>query len=1175
MARIHDGLGGQGGNSQNTEIFRAGGQEKIDLPDASFIADAQILRDGQDLVLQDSSSGQTIIIEGYFSADPAPVLSAPDGGRLTPELVDSFVQHAGPLQYAAAETAHDASPIGAVREVSGNATVTHPDGTSETITADMPVFQGDIIETDAQGSVNIQFTDESTFAVAANAKLALDEYVYDPGTNSGASDFSLLRGMFVYTSGLIGREDPDDVHINTPVGSIGIRGTTIIGTINPDGESYVTVTEGAIVVKNGAGEQTLSLQNETLKLAGFDNPVQNEGQRSNSQLASEYNILRTADPAFFSTMDAVPGSDGDAGTEDPAAPAPDQLDAAPADESGDAEQLPATDPAQTEEGATADPLPEMQTLEPVPEQNFTGEINTFLDPYLNTDGSFLAPPPPPGGTAMNFFMPPPPPPGGTTTTNTTTTAPPPLLPLILDFAGGDLDESAPAGFVLGEVFTTVDFPGVMFSLLNVQTDGSSNPLVDMVQVSPNRVKIVLNSFGAAEVAANGIGFDITFDVRATLPDGRSVTGMFGGIVFPDPVAGIELTALPVGDGFAITGTAGEQLGSMVASWGDADGDGFDDLLIGRGSGSPVGWHEWTGSLSPGLATTGIAILSGIGDFDGDGTIDYIVGEPGAASNAGDAFIPGIPGLSFTSMLANQKFGSSVAGIGDINGDGLSDILVGAPGTGVDKGAAYVVFGGSSGVIDISTTVTMAGSGFKIDGSAINDMLGSEVSSAGDFNKDGYADFVISEPGQDRLHIAFGGSAIGGVTLGGGTMTIDGILTGPDSKIPVMSIGDVNGDGVSDLMFGADGANGGKGAAYIVYGSAAKSVTTDITVAGITGSVGFRIDITDAGSKLEGGGAVGDFNGDGIGDISVVIRTGDMADFYVIYGVPGARGNLTQTLLDDPNVAFHMTYDLTAAGLANPATDPFRFEISSAGDVDGDGFDDLAIGTPDAAGGNGEVLVVYGGPDTNDLFNGTIHVAGITTPLITDNDVIANGINQSLVGDIDNNNLNQNGFAGISFSGGAGDDTLVVNNAVLGNIDGGTGFDVLNFTGAGGVLDFTNATALGGSERLSGIEKLVMMDNNQTIKLGLDDIFRLLQESDDGTLRIKENGGGSLITNLVIDDNGSNAGMFSTFASSMGFAPTGNTGPIVETDASHTYNVYNFGSGYQLLIDQNINNVNVV
>lgn len=1161
MARIHDGLGGQGGNSQQTEVFKAGGQEKIDLPDASFIADAQILRDGQDLVLQDSS-GQTIVIEGYFSADPAPVLSAPDGGRLTPELVESFVQHAGPLQYAAAETAHDASPIGAIREVSGHATVTHPDGTSETVTAGMPVFLGDIIETDAQGSVNIQFTDESTFAVTANAKLALDEYIYDPATNSGASDFSLLRGMFVYTSGLIGREDPDDVHINTPVGSIGIRGTTIIGTINPDGESYVTVTEGAIVIKNGAGEQTLSLQNETMKLTGFDNPMQNDGQRTNSQLASEYNVLRAADPVFFSTMDGASDNGGNAETgEDSDAPAPDQLDAAPADDGEGAEQPPATEPAPTEEGATAEPLPETQLLEPLPEQDFTGEVDTFLDPASETTISFLAPPP--DGTVTNFFMPPPPPPGGTTTTNTTTTTAPPLLPLALGFVGGDLDENAPPGFVLGEVFTTIDFPGIAFSLFNVQTDGSSNPLVDMVQVAPNRVKIVLNSFGAAEVAANGIGFGITFDVRATLPDGRSVTNMFGGAVFPDPVLPIELTALSPADGIVFTGGANERLGDTVASWGD------DDFLVTNNGGIFGVYEASIGGLGAFTPTANAADVAGVGDFDGDGLADYIVGDPVASGNAGDAFISGVPGLSFTNILANQQFGSSVAGIGDINGDGRSDILIGAPGTLGDKGSAYIVFGGSSGNIDISSTASMSGMGFKISGIATNDLLGSEVSSAGDFNKDGYADFVISEPGQGRLHIAFGGAGVTGVTLGGGTMTIDGILTGPDNKIPVMNIGDVNGDGISDLMFGAEGANGGKGAAYIVYGSPAKSAATDITVGGITGTIGFRIDITAPGSKLEGGGAVGDFNGDGFDDISVVVRTGDMADFYVIYGVGGARGNLTQTMLNDPNVAFHMTYDLSATTLANPATDPFRFEIASAGDADGDGFDDMVIGTPDANNGDGEVLVVYGRPDTNDLFNGTIHVAGITTGLP---DVVANGNNQSLVGDSGANNMNQNGFAGISFSGGAGNDTLVINNPALRNIDGGTGFDTLNFNGAGGVLDFTNATALGGSERLSGIEKFVMMDNNQTIKLGLDDIFRLLQESDDGTLRIKENGGGANTTNFVIDNNAGSSGTFSTLAPGMGFTAAG-TDSV--SDPGTTYFVYNFGTGYQLLIDVNVNNATVV
>src|SRR5690606_2307955 len=106
-----------------------------------------------------------------------------------------------------------------------------------------------------------------------NARLAIDEYVFDPATQSGENNFSVLRGVFVFTSGLIGREDPDDVKIETPVGSIGIRGTTIMGHINPDGDSQITVVEGAIVVTNGQGEQTLSQQFETVKLGGFNDPM--------------------------------------------------------------------------------------------------------------------------------------------------------------------------------------------------------------------------------------------------------------------------------------------------------------------------------------------------------------------------------------------------------------------------------------------------------------------------------------------------------------------------------------------------------------------------------------------------------------------------------------------------------------------------------------------------------------------------------------------------------------------------------------------------------------------------------------------------------------------------------------------------------------------------------------
>jgi hypothetical protein len=136
-------------------------------------------------------------------------------------------------------------------------------------------------------------------------------------------------------------------------------------------------------------------------------------------------------------------------------------------------------------------------------------------------------------------------------------------------------------------------------------------------------------------------------------------------------------------------------------------------------------------------------------------------------------------------------------------------------------------------------------------------------------------------------------------------------------------------------------------------------------------------------------------------------------------------------------------------------------------------------------------------------------------------------------------------------------------------------DTLLLSGAGRTLDFSNTSAvasLRGSEALSGIEKFAMDSDAQTIRLGLDDIFTLLQQSQDGKLRFTELGGGANNTTLEINDNGGASGSFSTFAGSLGFT-TGGTDST--TDPGTTYNVYNFGSGYQLLIDANINNVAVV
>jgi len=179
MARItHDDLGGQAGaHTDNVITFKADGHGPIELPDASFIANSDITRDGSDLVLT-TSAGDRAVIEGYFNADPAPNISGPGGNAvLTPALVNSFAQHEGPVQWAASEQTNDESPVGAVSELTGSATITRPDGTIVDAAVGSPIHQGDVVETSESGAMNIKFVDDSSFAVSENARMAIDEYV--------------------------------------------------------------------------------------------------------------------------------------------------------------------------------------------------------------------------------------------------------------------------------------------------------------------------------------------------------------------------------------------------------------------------------------------------------------------------------------------------------------------------------------------------------------------------------------------------------------------------------------------------------------------------------------------------------------------------------------------------------------------------------------------------------------------------------------------------------------------------------------------------------------------------------------------------------------------------------------------------------------------------------------
>lgn len=272
------GLGGDtflptpGGASEPAIVIQADGAPAIELPDASVLVHGDFSQSGQDLVLT-GPSGADVIVQNYFAQETPPDLVAAGGAQaLSPQLVDSFLTSQAPGQYAQAGSAVGSQSIGQVGDVAGQAFAVRADGTRVPLEKGDPVFQGDIVETGGNDSaVRMVFLDKTEFALGADAKLALDELVFNPATQSGSAQFSILKGVFVFSSGEIAKTDNTDMTVATPVGTIGIRGTEVAGRVDEGGGQF-TVIDGAIEVITQAGSVTLDNQGETTRVSGIDTP---------------------------------------------------------------------------------------------------------------------------------------------------------------------------------------------------------------------------------------------------------------------------------------------------------------------------------------------------------------------------------------------------------------------------------------------------------------------------------------------------------------------------------------------------------------------------------------------------------------------------------------------------------------------------------------------------------------------------------------------------------------------------------------------------------------------------------------------------------------------------------------------------------------------------------------
>lgn len=626
----------------------------------------------------------------------------------------------------------------------------------------------------------------------------------------------------------------------------------------------------------------------------------------------------------------------------------------------------------------------------------------------------------------------------------------------------------------------------MFGTATVQR-GQTRQVIDTTTLSTARGFVIQgvasgDNTGASVSSAGDINGDGYDDFIVGVPYGGGVHAgeayvVFGKATGFGAVDGtgrlvLDLATLAPAAGFLIQGDVfNDMLGTSVASAGDVNGDGYDDIVVGAKLGDDGGNVAGEAYVIFGGATA-------FGAVDGTGRAVINVTTLSAAE-----------GFIIQGDAAYDVAGYSVSGAGDINGDGFDDLIVSAKNGddgGYSAGEAYVVFGTDQGfgaadgagrqVIDL--TGLAAAQGFIVQGDTDEDQLGRSVHGAGDVNGDGYDDIIVGADGGDdggdragEAYVVFGGAGGFGSPDGDNRQVIDttalgasqGFIIQGDHAVSqtgwsVASLGDVNGDGFDDLAvstFAETVTAYYAGAAFIVYGTD-QGFGTDVggrqvlDLGDLTASQGFIISAPYSyeylGSAVSG---AGDVNGDGIDDIIVASRNnGDAGSntgaAYVVFGTTEGFG----TDLDGRQVIFvnELSADQGFVIQGDEIDDHLSLGISAAGDINGDGFDDLIVGAPngdDAGSEAGEAYVIFGGPEGFTLDQ----VAGDDT----DNVLTGTSAAESLVGGRGNDTLVGGGGADV-FLAGSGDDTIDVGSGNLFRVYGGTGNDTLKIAASFDLAD---------------------------------------------------------------------------------------------------------------------------